>query len=206
MIGIGAARRLVEGLLGDPNRRGRSYAVTVLAPISDGQTDALRAELRAFTSGDSPLGELAGVHFGRWVVVDELKSGWPGMPRPVPRVRAPYLLFTADVTAPRDRERELPASFYRQLAECERAARVWRYCRGYPAAGGQAAVAEYLAARQVDAALYFAAFPDLTVDEVRAALELHRRLVAFVGRNQGVAAAQLHKRYLAESRSWPSST
>src|SRR6185312_8194358 len=70
VIGIGAARRLVEGLLGDPNRRGRSYAVTVLARISDGQTDALRAELRAFTSGDSPLAELAGVHFGRWVVVD----------------------------------------------------------------------------------------------------------------------------------------
>jgi hypothetical protein len=190
----------------DPNRRGNSYAVTLMTPIERGRVDDLREVLADFEPGPgSPLARLPGVHFARWVVIDELKTDWEGAPHSPPRLKSAYLLFTADVTAPAGEAGKLPASFYRDVAErmTEAADDVWSHCRGYPGRADDDAFVEYLASSQLGTSLYYAAFPDVTVGEIRHALTVHDGLVEFVQTHQGVRRpAELQQEYLQAAGAW----
>src|SRR5207245_333805 len=85
------------------SRDGRSYALTLLTPVRAGGTPTLAAYLHGVGVGDeSPLSRLPYVHFARWVIVDQLKTDWPGAPVPPPHLKSAYLLFTASVTGPRE--------------------------------------------------------------------------------------------------------
>jgi hypothetical protein len=192
--------------LDDPNRRGNSYAVTLMTPIEPERVEDLRALLASFGVGpESPLAGVPHVHFARWVVVDQLKTAWEGAPRVPPRLTSPYLLFTADVTAPEGAAAELPESFYRDLAGRmpDAADAVWSHCLGYPGTEDGDAFLKYLAASQLDASLYFAAFPDVTVDEIRHALDVRDALVTFVQTRQGMRRPHvLRREYLEAADSW----
>jgi hypothetical protein len=95
------AMRAARQNLADGSRSGRSFAVTLLTPVRAGAAGRLGAYLDALgTDGASPLAALPYVHFARWVVIDQLKTGWPGTPAPPPRLASSYLLFGASVTAP----------------------------------------------------------------------------------------------------------
>ena len=171
----------------DPNRRGNSYAVTLMTPIERDRVDDLRQVLAEFERGpNSPLARVPNVHFARWVVIDQLKTDWEGAPDPPPRLQSAYLLFTADVTAPAGAAGELPRSFYRD-----------------PGRADDPAFVDYLASSQLGTSLYFAAFPDVTVDEIRHALTVHDGLVTFVQAYQGVRRPDvLQREYLRASNTW----
>ncbi len=216
-----AARDVIRSLaawrprLDGGSRSGRSYALTLLTPIRPAAEASLVAHIRGLEVGErSPLAKLPYVHFARWVVIDQLKTDWPGAPSPPPRLRSQYLLFTASVTAPakgsakpaekRYAER-LPESFLHEL--CARIPAdvdaIWGHCLGYPGASDADAFVRYLADSQLETSLFYVGYPDVTVDEVRHALAARDELIAFAREHQGEPdAAALQQAYLQESRAW----
>ncbi len=172
----------------DPNRTGQAYALTVIAPIARGEEEALRAYLRALDP--SPLARLPQTHFGRWVIAPQLVAE-PSQRRPE-KLRAPQLIFSATFDGARD-------AFLDAL--CERAAdeacEIWGRCDGSRSARG-AELKAYLVRHQVRTGLFFAAYPDATVQQVRRAVDVRERLVAFAVRAQAMSAAELRRGLLDE--------
>ncbi len=193
------ARRLAA-----TNRNGHSYAVTSLTPILPGRAAALEAHLAGLTV--SPFADLEAVHFARWLVVDQLKFGWPGAPRRPTKLRSQYLVFSASVTASdADSARTLPGSFLAEIAERIPAAAdaVWGNCVGYPGASSVDTFATYLGRSLLDTVLFHVGYPDTTVDQVRTALARRDSLVRFIRSHQHVTdAAQLQQQYVSESATW----
>jgi hypothetical protein len=187
------------------NRNGRSYAIGFLTPVRPWQGPHLARTLRGFGTGaESPLAMLPYVHFARWVVVDQLKTDWAGAPRRPPRLKSEYLLFTADVTAPGHDGYELPAAFLRELLVRipAQADEVWGHCQGYPGTRRPEEFVRYFASSQLDVALYYAAYPDATVDEIREALRVRRELIRFARTHQQTDPAKLQDAYRAASGTW----
>jgi hypothetical protein len=200
---------------GGGSRSGRSFAVTLLAPVRAGAEGQLSAYLNGLGVGDeSPLAELPYVHFARWVVIDQLKTDWPGAPVPPPRLKSQYLLFTASVTAPAEDHvaptdgryaERLPESLLYELwtripADAHA---IWRHCVGYPGISDADAFVRYLARSQLETSLFHVGYADVTVDEVRQALAARDALVTFARDHQGEQdAGKLQQAYLEESPTW----
>jgi hypothetical protein len=190
-------------------RNGRACAVTLITPIVPGQTDTVKEVLGKFETGQrSPLARLSGVHFGRWVVIDGLRTDWPGAPQPPPTLKSDYLMFTADVTSETGELDTLPDSLFAEIAERipDEAHAVWRNCFGYPGVASSAAFVHYLSSSAVDTGLYYAAYPDATVDEIRKALRIRESLAAFVLGHPDMSASTLKDEYMKAAESWCSSS
>ncbi|MBV9940613.1 MAG: hypothetical protein JO262_00685 [Solirubrobacterales bacterium] len=200
-----------------PNRRGCSYAVTVVTPIYPGQVGELRGVLHAFKPGPgSPLHQVRDVQFARWVVIEQLRTVWRGAPKRPSRLESAYLLFSADLTAPASRADGLPETFFRDLASRipKQCTDVWGKCRGFPGVADVDEFVDYLTRSQIDMGLYYAAFPDATPDEIDRALKIRRELARFVLEHQHAmtvapASAQAHRirqelqdHYCARAPSW----
>lgn len=218
---VAAVRGVVRALAaarpgrGGGSRRGRSYALTLLTPICAGSEADLSAHIRGLGIGEeSPLARLPYVHFARWVVIDQLKTGWAGAPDPPPRLKSQYLLFTASLTAPAEKDvtpasnryaERLPESFLHELRSRipDDADAIWGHCLDYPGVSDAEAFVRYLARSQLDTSLFYAGYPDVTVDEVRQVLSARDKLVAFARDHQGEQdAAQLQQAYVEESPTW----
>ena len=172
------------------NVSGQAYALSVLAPIRDGHTDELRAHLDALEEGDkSPLARAPGTHIARWVVIGGVVYQGAGQPRR--DQLSPRLLFSSnfdgDVGAYLEGLR---------TGMAEDADAIWGHCRDYPGHENSGAFRAYMRAYQLEAALFFAAYGDQTVGEVRANVEQRRRLIDFALAGQGLDAATLKSRFL----------
>ena len=200
---------------GGGSRSGRSFAVTLLTPVRAGAEGELSAYLNALGVGDkSPLAKLPYVHFARWVVIDQLKTDWPGAPVPPPRLKSQYLLFTASLTAPAEDHvplaegryaEQLPESFLYEL--CTRipadAHAIWSHCVGYPGISDGDAFVRYLARSQLETSLFHVGYADVTVEEVRQALAACDALVTFARDHQREQDAKtLQQAYREESPTW----
>ena len=173
------------------SRSGRSYAVTLITPIRRGEEQALAAHLQGLGGPEqSPLAKLPYVHFGRWLVIDQLKLDWPGAPPSRPQLRSQYLYFSASVTAPAEGgyAGDMPEAFFRDLATRipKEADDIWTHCVGYPGAADADAFVRYLAASQIHTSLFYVGYPDVTVDEVRRAVATRKSLIAFALAHQDV--------------------
>jgi hypothetical protein len=169
---------------------GRAQLLMVLTPIEPGEEEALRAYLEGLRDdGPSPLARNRRTHVARFVVVPDLPHD--------PAARADhldlqYLLFTSAYDG--DRESYLDEL----LAQLEPEAReIWGRCVGCPPRGG-ASLKAYLKHNQLDAGLFFAAYPDASVDDVERALDQRERLIGFMLRGQGLAPAELQRAFVAE--------
>lgn len=216
---IGRAGRVVRAFLGatrvDGSRSGRSYAVTLLTPITPGAETPLAVELNGLELREfSPLAKLPFVHFGRWVVIDQLRTDWAGAPVPPPRLKSMYLLFSACVTAPAEDAQpemagyaeQLPVSFFREIwSEIPGPAEaIWGHCMNFPGMADRDAFVDYLSRSQVSTSLFHVGAPDVTVPEVRRAIAKRERLVAFALEHQGETdAIALQQAYREESATWP---
>jgi hypothetical protein len=171
------------------NVSGQAYALTVLTPILDGHAAELAAHLDALPEGpDSPLARVAGTHLGRWVVIDQVKYMGHGQ-RHRDQLAAARLLFTSNFDGELD-----PYLEQLQAGLGDDADAIWRHCRGYPGRG--VGFAPYLKAHQLEAALFFAAYGDRTLEQVHADLGKRTRLIEFALEAQRMDAEQLKSRFL----------
>jgi hypothetical protein len=171
------------------NVSGQAYALTVLTPILDGHATELTAHLEALPEGsESPLARVPGTHLGRWVVIDDVKYQGHGQ-RHRDRLQAARLLFTSNFDGALDDYLDKL-----QTGLGEDADAVWGHCRDYPGRGP--GFAPWLKAHQLDAALFFAAYGDRTLEQVRADLEQRTRLIEFALEAQGLEPADLKARFM----------
>jgi hypothetical protein len=205
LVQVGRMLRESRGLLRrvcKPSQCGTSWAITMLIPVRAGAVEALRSILADFDRLDSPLSGLPAVHFGRWVVIDQLKMNWPGAPSRVLALKSPYLLFTACATTP-DAQ-----TFLTELTTGipETVDSIWQHCVGYPATAAAVAdgpaVAQYLARGLITASMFYAGYADVTPNQVKQALRGRELFDTFVLDHQGHEPATVHAAYRQESPAW----
>jgi hypothetical protein len=174
------------------NISGDAYALTVLTPILDGHESKLVRRLDALGSGpDSPLARVPGTHFARWVVIDNVI--YQGGRQQRDSLAAGRLLFTSNFDGPVEPYIEgLRTNLGGEADE------IWGHCAGYPGQEDSAAFARYMRGHQIDSSLFFAAYGGLKVDEVRANLDLRRRLMDFALRGQAMSPAELRDAFRRE--------
>jgi hypothetical protein len=172
------------------NVSGQAYALSVLAPILDGHEVELAAQLDQLGEGDdSPLARVPGTHIARWVVIGDVVYQGAGQ-RKRDRL-APRLLFSSnhdgDVGAYLERLR---------TGMAEEADAIWGHCRGYPGHQDGPAFAAWMRSHMLGAALFFAAYGGMTVEQVQANLDRRRRLIELALDAQGLPAADLKARFM----------
>jgi hypothetical protein len=163
----------------------------VLTPVLPGEEAALRAQLTAMSEGEDLFGRLSSTHFARWVVLDRLGADIPGRRRARP-LRMHYLLFTCTANSAIDDQME-----ELRLRLGPEVDAVWEHCVGYPGHQRRVAFHRYLRHNSLPALQQFAAY-DASVPEVRAALDLRDRHIAFARMSQGlddVALQQAFRRH-----------
>jgi hypothetical protein len=171
------------------NVSGQAYALTVLTPILDGHAAQLTAHLEALPEGeDSPLARVPGTHLGRWVLIDQVKYQGHGQRRR-DALQASRLLFTSNFDGELD-----PYLEQLQTGLGDDADAIWGHCAGYPGRGP--GFARYLKAHQLEAALFFAAYGDRTLEQVHADVAKRTRLIEFALEAQGLAPDDLRTRFL----------
>jgi hypothetical protein len=174
------------------NRSGQAYALTVLTPILADEVSALAAHLDTFGSEDaSPLARLAATHFARWVIIEDVV--YQGGRQRRDNLKASRLLFTTNFDGPLDAYLEAMRT---DLGDDTDA--VWGHCAGYPGRADAAAFAAYFRDHQAECALFFGAYGDRTVAQVRDDLARRTRLIEFAMAAQGLPAAELQARFQAE--------
>jgi hypothetical protein len=167
---------------------GNQYALTVITPIVPGAEAELRAHLEALDPGDSPLSRLPRTHFGRWVIAADFV--------PDPSERHPdelgcqYLLFSATLDGD-------VSSYLDDLCEelADEAERIWGACVGAPHPTRGPALKAYLLHNQIHTTLFFSAYPNATVADVRHALDARNSAVAFAIKAQGMEPAALQQAF-----------
>jgi len=181
---------------GAGNERWGAHSLLLLAPIGDGALEGLQRELRQCELR-SPLARLDDVHFARWVVLEQLKSGFAGEPERPSRLDRPYLLFSADYTPPPGDV--APRSLLERVAVA--GAGVWSHCDAFPDELG--ARVDYLAAHRCDTTLYYAGYKDASPARVKTAVARRDALSRFVVEHRDVRdPATLQRRYLQEAERW----
>jgi hypothetical protein len=166
------------------NRFGQVYGLTVLTPIAEGRESSLARYLNALEGGDaSPLARVPGTHFARWVLIGDVAYTGSGERD---HLSAGRLLFTSNFDGPLDAYLETLRTGCGEVADA-----IWGCCAGYPGTGDAAAFAGYLRGHQLESSLFFAAYGQRTVAEVRQSLASRSALMELALRAQGLSAAEL---------------
>jgi hypothetical protein len=174
------------------NRSGQAYGLTVLTPVLADEVSALAAHLDTFGSEDaSPLARLAATHFARWVIVEDVV--YEGGRQRRDALKASRLLFTSNFDGPLDAYLEAMRTDLGEDADA-----VWGHCAGYPGRADAPAFAAYFRRHQVESALFFGAYGDRTVEQVRSDLARRTQLITFAMAAQGLEPAELQARFQAE--------
>jgi hypothetical protein len=174
------------------NRSGQACALTVLTPVRSGQESELASYLDALPSGDaSPLARVPGTHFARWVLIDDVVYEGAGQERDA--LSAPRLLFTSNHDGPPDPYLEALARSVPAEADA-----IWGHCAGYPGSGDVRAFAGWLRAHSVESSLFFAAYGDQTLEQVRSNLATRARVMSFAIGAQGLSPDALEEAFRRE--------
>jgi hypothetical protein len=149
----------------------RTGALTVLTPVIEGRTPALREAIAALSPGaESPFARVFGTHLARLTVVEALDDRHLN-PDPGP---GSFLLFATDF----DGDAEVHVERLRS-ALGEDADRVWGHCAGYPGHRRPRPFRAWMLAHRIPIGFSVAPYKHHGVEEVREALALRRRLVDF---------------------------
>jgi hypothetical protein len=172
------------------NVSGQAYALTVLVPIIDGHEAQLAEHLDALGDGDaSPLARVPGTHIARWVIIGDVIFQGAGQ-RKRDRL-SPRLLFSSNFDG------DLAAYLEGlRTGMAEDADAIWGHCRGYPGHTDGPRFAAWMRAHTLDAALFFAAYGGMTVEQVHHNLDQRRKLIALALEGQRLPAAELKARFM----------
>ena len=172
------------------NVSGQAYALSVLTPILPGHEDALVAHLEALGEGDaSPLARVPGTHIARWVVIPDVIHQGAGQRKR--DTLTPRLLFSSNHDG--DVGAYLEGLRTGMGADADA---VWSHCRGYPGHDDGPGFAAWMRAHMLEAALFFAAYGGMTVEQVLANLDRRRKLLDLVMASQGARGADLKTRFM----------
>lgn len=172
---------------------GQAYSLTVLTPIIDGQETTLARHLNTLAPGDaSPLAGVRGTHFARWVVIDDViyEGSQQGEREHLKHAR---LLFTSNFDGELDAYLEALRTGLGDDVDT-----IWGHCIGYPGSSDPHAFTAYLRHHQVDSSLFFAAYGDRTVEQVRRSLAVRTQLISFALRAQGLGGPELKAAFIKE--------
>jgi hypothetical protein len=161
-----------------------------LVPVADGRESPLREHLHSLPVGArSPMTRVPGTHFARWTVLR--LEGTDGRPHPgLP----PLLLFSAEFDGPLE---EYARRLCRRLGADAHA--IWSHCAGYPG-DDPAELAAWLLRHRVRPGYSVVAYPDTTVEQVRAAIGLRERLGDFLIRAERLEPEALQRAWLQRFR------
>jgi hypothetical protein len=163
---------------------GQARALTVLTPILERHESELTRHLNAIEGGErSPLSHVAGTHFARWVVIGDVIYEGEGRRD---HLKLGQLLFSSSFDGPHEAYLERLRTGLGDAAD-----EIWQHCCGYPGSDDPAAFAGYLQAHRVRSSLFFAAYGERTVEDVRRSLATRHAVVDFALRAQSMSAAEL---------------
>jgi hypothetical protein len=172
------------------NVSGQAYALSVLTPILPGRQDDLIAQLDAWGDGDaSPLARVPRTHIARWVVIPDVVHQGAGQRKR--DTLAPRLLFSSNHDG--DVGAYLEGLRTGMGADADA---VWSHCRGYPGHQDGPGFAAWMLAHTLEAALFFAAYGGMTVEQVHHNIDRRRKLLDLVMASQGAPAADLKTRFM----------
>jgi hypothetical protein len=172
------------------NVSGQAYALSILTPILDGHEQELTAHLEALGEGDdSPLARVPGTHIARWVVIGGVVFQGAGQRRR--DSLSPRLLFSSN----HDGEVGAYLESLRTGMGADADA-IWGHCRSYPGHAEGPGFAAYMRAHTLDAALFFAAYGGMTVEQVHNNLDRRRKLLDLVLEGQRLDATDLKTRFM----------
>jgi hypothetical protein len=163
----------------DTDMNGKACALTVITPIARGEEDSLRAYLESLPRRDGPLANLPGTHLGRWVIVTGLDHE---------DLERQCLIFTSNFDGPLD-------PYMDALCALPEARAIWRRSSG---AGDD--LKAYLLSHRVKTGVFFAAYPQATLEDVERSLDRRERLIDFAVSAQEMDPAQLQAAFDAEFR------
>jgi hypothetical protein len=142
--------------------------LVVFAPVIPTRETVLREHLRGLAS--SPLARLAlDTHFARWAVVP---------------LDGPRLLFSSRFDAGADR-------YIEALAGLDEAAAIWSHCESAADLHDAENLRGFLLRHRIRSPYVLAAWPDDSVAEVNAALDLRAALSHFAANTEGLDAVGL---------------
>jgi hypothetical protein len=173
------------------NRTGGVYALTTFASILPGKAEEVQAYLDAMPLGaESPLARLDQLHLSRIQIFHELVDQEGG--HKVDKLDAPQLVFTSSFDGDLD-------VYLDAIADKVPEADIWwGHCMNYPGRSDKAAFRKWIKDHQIHTQLFANAYHGATVQDVREALAAREQIVAFAAESQGLDAAELQKRFLAE--------
>jgi hypothetical protein len=167
------------------------YALTVLTPIVPDRLAGLQAALDRMPRSPSPLAQVTGTHFARFVILPDFVND---ARQPAPdHLPSPYLLFSATLDG------EL-SPYLDELCDKlgDQAHAIWSNCAGAPDPARGAALKVYLEHNQLQTGLFFAAYPQADVATVQSALDRRRKTIDLAVRGQAMSPEQLHAAFLQE--------
>ena len=170
------------------NVAGQAYAFLAMTPVVPGEEAPLAAAIERL---DRPFERLPRTHFARLVIMDDWVND-PSQPDE-DHLGLPYLIFSTTFDGPRD-------SYLDELCtvlapECKA---IWGRCVGCPPRARGAPLKRYLLHNQIDIGFFVAAYPDATVDAVKAAVARRRQVADLAIATQGMGAAELRAAYERE--------
>jgi hypothetical protein len=130
-----------------------------------------------------------GTHIARWVVIDDVIYQGAGQRKR--DTLTPRLLFSSNFDGEVGAYLEGLRTGMTGDADA-----IWSHCRGYPGHADGPAFAAWMQAHVLEAALFFAAYGGMTVDQVNSNLERRRRLLDLVLDGQGLPPAELKARFM----------
>ena len=166
---------------------------TIFGGLTAWQETQLARYLDGLQSRDqSPLAGVRGTHFARWVIIDDVIYEGPdeGDREHLKHAR---LLFTSNFDGDLDSYLEMLRTGLGDSADA-----IWGNCIGYPGSGEARAFADYMRHHQLDSSLFFAAYGDRTVEDVKRSLALRTRFTTFALKAQGLPASELKAAFLQE--------
>jgi hypothetical protein len=164
---------------------GQAHSLTVLTAIRTGHEVPLSCYLNALESAAaSPLANVGATHFARWVVIGDVIYEGKG---DRDHLELAQLLFTSNF----DGTQLDPYLESLRTGLGPAADEIWGHCTGYPGSDDAAAFAAYMHKHHVESSLFFGAYADRTVDQVKSSLAARRRVIEFALGAQGMAPAAL---------------
>jgi hypothetical protein len=175
------------------NVSGQVYSLTVITPILSGHETQVAHYLDSLQSGDqSPLAGVRGTHFARWVVMDDVIYQSPDQ-GDREHLKHARLLFTSNFDGKLEPYLEAMRTGLSDSADA-----IWGHCIGYPGTAEASGFANYMRHHQIDSSLFFAAYGERKVEEVKRSLALRIKFVEFALRTQGLSARELQVAFLQE--------